>query len=72
MEVVTYLLCGDDDTNLFNGLGELLGFDGLTVVEIEVLEGLDKELFLAHGASLLRELLNELFFKTIANRTSQD
>ena len=34
---------GDHDTNLFASLGELIGFNSAIVVEIEVLEGLEKD-----------------------------
>ena len=49
----TYLLGGDKDADLLDGLGELLGFDGLVVVKVEVLEALEENLLLTLGARLL-------------------
>ena len=38
-----YLLGGNHDADLLDGLGELVGLDGAVVVEIEVLEGLHQD-----------------------------
>lgn len=42
----TYLLGWDHDTNLLDGLGELIGFDGAVSVKVEVLERLLQHLLL--------------------------
>lgn len=62
--MVAYLLGGDHDADLLDGLCELLRFDCLVVVKIEVLEALEEDLFLALGACLLGELLDQLLLKT--------
>ena len=61
----TYLFSGDHDTNLLNCFGELFGFNAAVVVKIEVLKALNEHILLALVArSLLRQLLEKLFFKT--------
>ena len=63
--LITYLTGGDHDTNLLDGLGELIGLDSAVVVKIEVLESLKQDGFLVGGASgLLGELLLQLTLKT--------
>ncbi len=42
----TYLLGWDHDTNLLDGLGELIWLHGSVVVKIEVFEGSHKDGFL--------------------------
>ena len=62
----TYLAGWNHDTNLLNSLGELFGFDGAVVVKIEVLEGLQEDLFFTlDAARFLRQLVLELFFEAI-------
>ena len=56
----TYLLGGDHDTNLLNGLGEFIGLNSAGVVQIEVLERLDEDLLLGLNA---RCLLLQLVFQ---------
>ncbi len=57
----TYLLGGDLDANLLDGLGELIGLNGAVVVQVEVLEGLEEDLLFRLGASgLLGQLVLEL------------
>jgi len=41
ISVVTYLLCGNNDADLFDGFGELAGLHRLIIVEVEILEALD-------------------------------
>jgi len=40
---VTYLLGGDLDANLLDGLGEFIGLDGAAVVEVKELEALSED-----------------------------
>jgi len=42
-EKLEILLSWDNNTNLLDGLGELLWLDGATVVQVEVLEGADED-----------------------------
>jgi hypothetical protein len=51
VEGKTYLAGWDHDTNLLNSLGELFSFDGAVVVKIEVLEGLQEDLFFTLDAT---------------------
>ena len=47
---VTYLLGWDHDTDLLDGLGELVGLDSAVSIEVEVLEGLLEHLLLRGNA----------------------
>jgi len=47
----TYLAGWNYDTNLLDSLGELFGFDGAVVVKIEVLKGLQEDLFFTLDAA---------------------
>lgn len=40
---VTYLLGGDLDANLLDGLGKFIGLDGAAVVEVKELEALSED-----------------------------
>ena len=46
----TYLLGWDHDTDLLNGLGELIGFDDTVSVEVKVLERFLEHLLLRGDA----------------------
>ena len=61
---VTYLSCWDHDTNLLNGLGELIRLNSSVVVQIEVLESLKQNcLFVGVAGRLLGQLLLEALLK---------
>jgi len=61
---VTYLFGWNLDSNLLDGLGELIGLNGAVVVEVEVLEGLLEDGLLGLGAlGFFSELVLELSFK---------
>lgn len=61
----TYLLGGDHDTNLLNGLGEFIGLNSAGVVQIEVLERLDEDLLLGLNARcLLLQLVLQFSLET--------
>ena len=62
---ITYLSGWDLNSNLLDGLGELVWLNGAIVVEIEVLESLHEDLLLGLGSScLLRQLVLEFSLKT--------
>jgi hypothetical protein len=50
---IAYLSGGDHDTNLFNSLGELFGFDSSIVVKIEIFERFQEDGLLALAATSL-------------------
>ena len=63
----TYLLGWDHDTNLLDGLGELIWLHGTVIVQIEILEGLEKNGFLILDSSgLLGQLGLKGFLETKA------
>ena len=62
---ITYLSGWDLNSNLLDGLGELVWLHGAIVVQIEVLESLHEDLLLGLGSScLLRQLVLEFSLKT--------
>ena len=66
VETLTYLSGWDHDTDLLNGLGELIRLNGSIVVEIEILEGLEEDgLFVGVTGSFLGQLLLEGFLETV-------
>ena len=61
------------DSNLLDGLCELIWLNGAVVVKIEVLEALKKNLFFAGDAGrLLRQLLLQSLLETIGNESERD
>jgi len=63
---ITYLLGGDHDTDLLDGLGELIGLDGTGVVKIKELESLHENgLFAGVATGLLVKLVQKLFLETL-------
>ena len=61
----TYLLGRDHDSDLLDGLGELIGLDGAVSVQVEVLEGFLEDLLLRGDARrLLLQLVLQLFLET--------
>lgn len=66
----TYVSSGDHNSDLLDGLGELLGLDGAVVVEVEVLEALEEHGFLGLAAArLLGELFDEFLLETKVSST---
>ena len=56
----------DHDTDLLDGLGELIRLDSAVVVEIEILEGLEENgLFVGVTGSFLGQLLLKGFLETV-------
>ena len=61
----TYVLGWDLDTNLLDGLRELIWLDGTILIEVEVLEGLLENLLLRLSSlGLLRQLVLEFSLET--------
>jgi hypothetical protein len=66
----TYLLGGDLNSDLFDGLGEFIGLNSAVVVEIEVLEGLLEDSLLGLCAlGLFGEFVLEFALEAIWQQT---
>jgi len=63
---LTYLFGWNHDTDLLNGLGELIGLDSSVSVQVEVLEGFLENLLLRGDAGrFLLKLVLQLFLKAL-------
>ena len=60
---------GDHDTDLLDGLGELIRLHGAVVVQVEVLESLEEHsLLIGRAGGLLRKLLFESLLEAIKEK----